>query len=84
MFMFHGFHMLSWRFDYVTQVVIMWNGWKYMSSTFLFGEELMMLSCIMHSSSIALKFRRDLMVRLYRYIEHHMLPEKGYGAASYP
>jgi hypothetical protein len=44
----------------------------------------MMLSCIMHSSSIALKFRRDLMVRPYRYIEHHMLPEKGYGAASYP
>jgi hypothetical protein len=41
---------------------------------------------VMHnaSSSIALKFHRDLMVRSYRYIEHHMLPEKGYGAASYP
>jgi hypothetical protein len=47
-------------------------------------EELMLLTCIMHSSSIALKFRRDLMVRPYRYIEHHMLPEKGYDAASYP
>ena len=51
---------------------------------FFIWEELMMLSCIMYSSSIALKFRRDLMVRPYRYIEHHMLPEKGYGAASYP
>ena len=38
MFMFHGFHMLSLRFDYVTQVVIMWNGWKYMSSTFYLGR----------------------------------------------
>jgi hypothetical protein len=47
-------------------------------------EELMLLTCIMHSSSIALKFRRDLMVRPYRFIEHHTLPEKGYDAASYP
>jgi hypothetical protein len=47
-------------------------------------EELIMLPCIMHSSSIALKFCRDLMVRPYRYIEHHMFPEKGYDAASYP
>jgi hypothetical protein len=47
-------------------------------------EEFMLLSCIMHSSSIALKFCRDLMVRPYRYNEHHMLPEKGYDAASYP
>jgi hypothetical protein len=38
-------------------------------------EKLLWLPCIMHSSSIALKFRRDLMVRPYRYIEHHMLPE---------
>ena len=38
MFMFHGFHMLSLRFDHVTQVVIMWNGWKYMSSTFYLGR----------------------------------------------
>jgi hypothetical protein len=47
-------------------------------------EGLMLLTCIMHSSSIACKFRRDLMVRPYRYNEHHMLPEKGYDAASYP
>jgi hypothetical protein len=47
-------------------------------------EELMLWTCIIHSSSIALKFRRDLMVRLYRYNEHHMLPDKGYDAASYP
>jgi hypothetical protein len=47
-------------------------------------EGLMLLTCIMHSSSIAWKFRRDLMVRPYRYNEHHMLPEKGYDAASYP
>ena len=47
-------------------------------------EELMLLTCIMHSSSIALKFRRDLIVRPYRYNEHHMLPEKEYDAASYP
>jgi hypothetical protein len=38
MFMFHGFHMLSLRFDYVTQVVTMWNEWKYMSSTFYLGR----------------------------------------------
>jgi hypothetical protein len=42
------------------------------------------LTCIVHSSSFAWKFRRDLMVRPYRYNEHHMLPEKGYDAASYP
>jgi hypothetical protein len=54
-----------------------------MSSTFYLGR-LMLLTCIMHSSSIALKFRRDLMVRPYRYNEHHILPEKGYDAASYP
>jgi hypothetical protein len=54
-----------------------------MSRTF-FWEELMLLTCIMHSSFIALKFHRDLMVRPYQYNEHHMLPEKGYDAASYP
>jgi hypothetical protein len=40
MFMFHGFHMLSLRFDHVSQVVIMRNGWKNMASTFLFGNNL--------------------------------------------
>jgi hypothetical protein len=43
----------------------------------------MLLTCIMHSSSIAWKFRHDLMVRPYLYNEHHMLPEKRYDAASY-
>jgi hypothetical protein len=37
----------------------------------------MLLTCIMHSSSIAWKFRHDIMVRPYRYNEHHMMPEKG-------
>jgi hypothetical protein len=46
-------------------------------------EELMLLTCIMHSSSIVLKFRRDLMFRPYRYNEHHMLPEKGYEGRSH-
>jgi hypothetical protein len=50
----------------------------------LVWEELVLLTCMMHSSSIALKFCRDLMVRPYWYNEHHMLSEKGYDAASYP
>jgi hypothetical protein len=62
---------------------IMWNGGSICLAHFIW-EELMLWTCIMHSSSIALKFRRDLMVQPYRYNEHHMLPEKGYDAASYP
>jgi hypothetical protein len=44
----------------------------------------MLVSCIVHPSSFAWKFHRDLMVRPYRYNKHHTLPEKGYDAASYP
>jgi hypothetical protein len=75
--------MLSLWFDHVTQVVIMWNGWKYMSSTFYLGRTHVV---VMHNAFIihCMEVRRDLMVRPYRYIEHHMLPEKGYDAASYP
>jgi hypothetical protein len=44
----------------------------------------MLVSCIVHPSFFAWKFRRDLMVRPYRYNKHHTLPEKGYDATSYP
>jgi hypothetical protein len=40
---------LSLRFDHVTQVVIMWNGWKYMSSTFYLGRTLVVA---MHNAFI--------------------------------
>jgi hypothetical protein len=75
--------MLSLWFDHVTQVVIMWNWWKYMSITFYLGRTHVV---VMHNAFIihCMEVRRDLMVRPYRYIEHHMLPEKGYDAASYP
>jgi hypothetical protein len=62
---------------------IIWNGWKYMFHT-LYLRRTHVLACIVHSSSFVWKFRRDLMVRPYRYNEHHMLPEKGYDVASYP
>jgi hypothetical protein len=45
---------------------------------------LMLLTCIVNSSSFAWKFRRDLLVWPYRYNKHHTLPEKGYDATSYP
>jgi hypothetical protein len=35
------------------------------------------LSCIVHPSFFALKFRRDHMVRLYQYNKHRTLPEEG-------
>jgi hypothetical protein len=44
----------------------------------------MLVSCIVHPSSFAWKFRRDLMVQPYQYNKRHTLPEKGYDAASYP
>jgi hypothetical protein len=44
----------------------------------------MLVSYIVHLSFFAWKFRRDLMVRPYRYNKHHTLPVKGYDAASYP
>jgi hypothetical protein len=47
-------------------------------------EDLMLFSCILHTSSFAWKFSRDHMVRLYQYTPHHTLPEEGYDAASYP
>jgi hypothetical protein len=43
----------------------------------------MLVSCIVHPLSFAWKFRRDHMVRPYRY-NNHTLPEEGYDAASYP
>jgi hypothetical protein len=45
---------------------------------------LMLLTCIVHSSSFAWKFCRDLMIRPYRYNKNHTLLQKGYDAASYP
>jgi hypothetical protein len=41
---------------------------------------------VMHSASfiLHLKLCHDHMVRPYRYIKHHILPEEGYNAASYP
>jgi hypothetical protein len=82
-FMFYWLHMLSLWFDNVTQVVIMWNGWKYMCSTFYLGRTNVV---VMHNAFIihCMEVCHDLMVWPYRYIEHHMLPEKGYDAASYP
>jgi hypothetical protein len=47
-------------------------------------EDLMLLSCILHTSYFAWKFCHDHMVRPYRYTQYHMLPEEGYDAASYP
>jgi hypothetical protein len=44
----------------------------------------MLVSCIVHPSFFAWKFRRDHMVRPYRYNKHHTFPEEGYDAASYP
>jgi hypothetical protein len=44
----------------------------------------MLVSCIVHPSYFAWKFRRDHMVRPYRYNKHHTLPEEGYDVASYP
>jgi hypothetical protein len=35
------------------------------------------LSCIVHPSFFAFKFRRDYMVRPYRYNKHRTLPEEG-------
>jgi hypothetical protein len=53
-----------------------------MSSTFYLGRTHVV---VMHNAFIihCIKVCRDLMVQPYRYIEHHMLPEKGYDAASY-
>jgi hypothetical protein len=56
---------------------IIWNGWKYMFNTF-YLRRTHVLTCIVHISSFAWKFRRDLMVRPYWYNKHHTLPEKGY------
>jgi len=41
---------------------------------------------VMHNALIihCIEVSSRSMVRPYRYIEHHMLPEKGYDAASYP
>jgi hypothetical protein len=44
----------------------------------------MLVSCIVHPSSFAWKFRRDHMVGPYQYNKHPMLLEEGYDAASYP
>jgi hypothetical protein len=54
-----------------------------MFNTFYLGRT-HVLTCIVHSSSFAWKFRHDLMVQPYQYNKHHTLPEKGYDPASYP
>ena len=76
--------MLSLRFDHVTQVVIMWNGWKYMSSTFYLERthvvdmhNAFIIHCIEVFVAILWSDRTGTN-------EHHMFPEKGYDAASYP
>jgi hypothetical protein len=53
-----------------------------MSSTFYLGR---IHVVVMHNAFIihCMEVCRDLMVQPYRYIEHHMLPEKGYDATSY-
>jgi hypothetical protein len=38
----------------------------------------MLVSCIVHLSFFAWKFRRDYMVQPYRYNKHHTLPKEGY------
>jgi hypothetical protein len=66
-------HVLSYHF--VEVEVYVYHMWV---------EDLMLLSCILHTSSFAWKFCRDHMVWPYRYTQHHTLPEDGYDAASYP
>jgi hypothetical protein len=68
--MFLYFLMLKMWFEHEVYVYHMWV------------EDLMLLSCILHTSSFAWKFCRDHMVRPYRYTPHHTLPEEGYDVAS--
>ena len=66
-------HVLSYHFEEVE--VYVYHMWV---------EDLMLLSCILHTSSFAWKFCHDHMVRPYRYTPNHTLPKEGYNAASYP
>jgi hypothetical protein len=63
--------LLFWRRGSICLTHVRWGG-------------LMLVSCIVHPSFFAWKFRRNHMVRPYRYNKHHALLEEGYDAASYP
>jgi hypothetical protein len=82
--MFYYLHMLRALFKHVIYVDSYFCGSGSIYLTHVKWGGLMLVSCIVHPSSFALKFCRDHMVRPYRYNKHHTLLEEGYDAASYP
>jgi hypothetical protein len=82
--MIYYLHMLRVLFEHVICVDSYFEEVEVYIFNICWMGGLMLVSCIAHPSFFAWKFRRDHMVRPYRYNKHHMLPEKGYDAALYP